>query len=471
MKILALLSVFLALPLAAQTTITASGVQNGSGSALSSGQWCVGSTCFTVTSGAIAANSKVNNPTLGNTVYVVTGHTTLLSVPNVSISGTTFNWDNYVIPAGVATSGIGAPYLACQPTATYTNTATLAGYTCANNTSGVATWVANNSGGGGGLSGQTINFLPLATSLTTSTTSSVVSQTATGGILIGSATNVAPSQDPTLDVRRVVGGVISHGVSVDDVLSGGTNPYAAFDSRLEVTGSSNIDHYAGYQDIPTVDVGYTGTLNNLINFVGYANVNGGTVNTRLGFEVNDFIKSGTGSVGTQYGLYINTLTNAGANHGIYVATNDSFFGGGVVAPLKVNNGAAAGPAIVGPWVTVGSYNALSLNGSLSNVLGIVGGTSGDNNLYMFVPSGGSFELGAAARFDIDTATPVVWHADTGISRDAAGVIDVGNGTLGDKSGTVNAAHVVAGNGFSGTKTAGSCVLTIVSGIITNVTGC
>jgi hypothetical protein len=38
-------------------------------------------------------------------------------------------------------------------------------------------------------------------------------------------------------------------------------------------------------------------------------------------------------------------------------------------------------------------------------------------------------------------------------------------------GTLNASKVVPANGFTGTKTAGTCVLTIASGIITNVTGC
>jgi hypothetical protein len=41
-----------------------------------------------------------------------------------------------------------------------------------------------------------------------------------------------------------------------------------------------------------------------------------------------------------------------------------------------------------------------------------------------------------------------WNSDTGLSRDAAATIDVGNGTQGDKSGTVNAANVNAGSTMS-----------------------
>jgi hypothetical protein len=34
---------------------------------------------------------------------------------------------------------------------------------------------------------------------------------------------------------------------------------------------------------------------------------------------------------------------------------------------------------------------------------------------------------------------VQWNGDTGVSRDSAGVVDVGNGTAGNASGAINAA--------------------------------
>jgi hypothetical protein len=276
-----------------------------------------------------------------------------------------------------------------------------------------------------------------------------VSQLSGGQIVIGAVTNVAPSQDPTIDLGRNVGGVVSHGFADDNILSG-TNPYSSYDTRLEVTGSGNIDHFAGYQAIPQVDTTYTGILDKLINFVGYASINGGHVNTMMDYEVNDFTKTGTGSVGTYYGLYINPLVNASVSHGIYVQSNDTFLGGGAEvagAPLKVDNAAAVGPAITGPWGTVASYNAFSLNGSLSSVQGLVGGSSGDPNLYMFAP-GGSLEMGVMGRVDLDTATSLVWHADTGLSRDSAGVLDVGNGALGNASGSMKMTNLT----LSGTCT-------------------
>jgi hypothetical protein len=63
--------------------------------------------------------------------------------------------------------------------------------------------------------------------------------------------------------------------------------------------------------------------------------------------------------------------------------------------------------------------------------------------------------------------------DVGIGRTAVGELSVGNGTVGDASSAVKATQfrTPTGNGFTGTKTAGSCVLTISGGIITNVSGC
>ena len=54
------------------------------------------------------------------------------------------------------------------------------------------------------------------------------------------------------------------------------------------------------------------------------------------------------------------------------------------------------------------------------------------------------------------ARVIGWNSDTGLSRDSAGVVDVGNGTPLDKSGTLNAATYGAGalaNGMTATTQA------------------
>jgi hypothetical protein len=58
-----------------------------------------------------------------------------------------------------------------------------------------------------------------------------------------------------------------------------------------------------------------------------------------------------------------------------------------------------------------------------------------------------------------------------LSRESADVVDCGNGTPGDASCTLKAGKLAAANGYTGTKTIGSCTLVITAGIITNVTGC
>jgi hypothetical protein len=102
------------------TTVTGSKVLDGSGGLLSSGQWCLGSSCFTVTAGAIAGGSTVPNPTTG-TVTVTNGlGTTYLTIPSTNVFGTTFNWDLYIVTANQQATGMGAPHMACLNGATYT---------------------------------------------------------------------------------------------------------------------------------------------------------------------------------------------------------------------------------------------------------------------------------------------------------------------------------------------------------------
>ena len=50
---------------------------------------------------------------------------------------------------------------------------------------------------------------------------------------------------------------------------------------------------------------------------------------------------------------------------------------------------------------------------------------------------------------MSTGQALSWNSDTGISRDSAGVIDIGNGTQGDKSGAINVAVLQAGAGTAG----------------------
>lgn len=69
-----------------------------------------------------------------------------------------------------------------------------------------------------------------------------------------------------------------------------------------------------------------------------------------------------------------------------------------------------------------------------------------------------------------TGTDANGTVDTGLSRDAAGVVDVGNGTAGDASGTLKAAVVKLGTGDVGISRGGSGLLYVGNGTAGNVTG-
>lgn len=101
------------------TVVSGTAVLDNTGAPLASGQWCFGSTCFTVTSGAFSGS--VTSGT--QTVTVTNGSsTTYLTIPNVSIAGSYYNWNTFVVPSTGNISGIGAPRIACTPGALYSQT-------------------------------------------------------------------------------------------------------------------------------------------------------------------------------------------------------------------------------------------------------------------------------------------------------------------------------------------------------------
>jgi hypothetical protein len=138
-RLIFLIAILLSLP-AFATTVSGTRVQQGVGQILASGSWCfAGSGCFTVTNGVFSGTVTAGS----NTVTVVSGATTYLTVPAVIINGTSFTWDTFIL-SGSAT-GIGAPYIACTTTATYTQTDTGTAWAC-NNVAGQPTWQVASTG-------------------------------------------------------------------------------------------------------------------------------------------------------------------------------------------------------------------------------------------------------------------------------------------------------------------------------------
>lgn len=91
--------------------------------------------------------------------------------------------------------------------------------------------------------------------------------------------------------------------------------YASYDAQFTISGSQTYDHYVGVQVRPTY--AGTGTLTDALNFYQQTTVTSGTVANNFGMFLATPSVSGTGSIGTNYGIYIMPQTNAPNRYGIY----------------------------------------------------------------------------------------------------------------------------------------------------------
>lgn len=116
--------------LAQTTTVTGTKVYDGNNNLLVSGQWCMGASCFAVANGVIAGGSTVPNPTTG-TITIISGATTYLTIPGITINAATFNWDQFILPINVTATGLAIPKLACAAGSLYTqNISPVLNYSC-----------------------------------------------------------------------------------------------------------------------------------------------------------------------------------------------------------------------------------------------------------------------------------------------------------------------------------------------------
>jgi hypothetical protein len=87
---------------------------------LSTGQFCFGGTCLTITNGAFSGGLTSATGTV--TITSPSGTQIYLSIPSVVISGTTYNWDTFVVPATASIFGMGSPTIPCSAGAAYAQT-------------------------------------------------------------------------------------------------------------------------------------------------------------------------------------------------------------------------------------------------------------------------------------------------------------------------------------------------------------
>jgi hypothetical protein len=120
---LLILAIALSMSALAQTaTITATAVTDGNGGVLQSGSWCFGSSCLTIVSGAISGSATVPQGT--QNITIINNGLSVLTVNNVTISGSTFSWDAFSLGATQSAYGPTDPTMTAAVGAAYLNTYT-----------------------------------------------------------------------------------------------------------------------------------------------------------------------------------------------------------------------------------------------------------------------------------------------------------------------------------------------------------
>ena len=109
-------------------TVTASYVLDGRGNTLSSGELCFGATCLPVVNGAVSNTTPVPQGTAN--LSVIEGHTVFTTIQNVSVSGSTFSYDAFVLGTSQSATGPNQPYLPCTSGARYAQTSPNVAWTC-----------------------------------------------------------------------------------------------------------------------------------------------------------------------------------------------------------------------------------------------------------------------------------------------------------------------------------------------------
>jgi hypothetical protein len=141
-------------------------------------------------------------------------------------------------------------------------------------------------------------------------------------------TPVTATMDPAIVISRLVDvykGVGSIGnahafVDESNITRAGGIGYNSFDSKMEITGTNNFDHMAGFQ--ARANFMSTGTISRLISFQALPTHSGGTCSRATGLEIRDPL--GAGTINNNWGVYVKTLSRGGtSNSAIVVGDSDA----------------------------------------------------------------------------------------------------------------------------------------------------
>lgn len=147
-------------------------------------------------------------------------------------------------------------------------------------------------------------------------------------IVIGASQTPAAVNPGMVLQRAITGAANAHGYSDYTAINlGAAQAYATFDCRVTLNGSNAVDHFNGVQFAPTYNNSVT--CDSMRGFSSFPIINSGTITALRHLSASPF--TGVGTVTTQYGLWVDDLTNGGTNWGIWVdGATKSRFGGTVV---------------------------------------------------------------------------------------------------------------------------------------------
>lgn len=145
--------------------------------------------------------------------------------------------------------------------------------------------------------------------------------------------NATGSTDPLILASRTInsGSGNSRGFSdsTNYARSGGTS-YASYDARVEMTGTNNFGHYAGFQAGPTLN--FTGTITDVFNYISSPTYTAGTITNSYGTYVQNPVKTGA-TLTNNYGHYFPSVFNAGTNNWVWYnsSTERSYSAGDTIS--------------------------------------------------------------------------------------------------------------------------------------------
>lgn len=172
----------------------------------------------------------------------------------------------------------------------------------------------------------------------------------------------------------------AHGFRDQSVFSRPGFAYAGYDGAMNFNGSSNYNHGVSFQS--RISASTSGTISDLWGSIDNNSIDGARVTRltsyesapaftsgvgpdfRYGFRVRDVADSAPGSIGTQYGVYVDSLGNGSTQYGVYIAATKTG-GYAVYSPGRVTSNYYAGKTSIG---SVFSTSAMGASLTVDNVL-------------------------------------------------------------------------------------------------------